>query len=103
MYFYILKSCKGLINMTISFSGFCKANKDIRLLNYERDCSEMVPFPGEFVLLALQSSINSQDVSNLIVVAINLKSLPQPNSSSQGLLTIVRMCVIIMAISSSRV
>ena len=73
------------MNVFLPCVGFCRAGKDIRLMNYERDCSEMCAFPGEFVLLALQISTN-QDVGNLIVVAINLKSLPQPNSSSQGLL-----------------
>uniref|UniRef100_H2XVI3 GREB1 N-terminal domain-containing protein n=3 Tax=Ciona intestinalis TaxID=7719 RepID=H2XVI3_CIOIN len=44
----------------------------------------MVPCPNEYVLLALQTSASSSS-DNLVIIAINLKSLPPPNSSSQAL------------------
>jgi len=66
------------------YLGFCKAGKDIRLSRLEHDCSLMMPHPPEYVLLALQLSPGRGD--STIVVALNLKSLPAPNSSSQGTL-----------------
>nr|XP_018668502.1 GREB1-like protein isoform X2 [Ciona intestinalis] len=64
--------------------GFCKSGKDIRLTTLENDSSFMVPCPNEYVLLALQTSASSSS-DNLVIIAINLKSLPPPNSSSQAL------------------
>ena len=64
------------------FLGFCKAGIDIRLAKFESDCTTMVPYSPEYILFALQPMLGRGD--NLVVVAINLKSLPPPTSSSQG-------------------
>uniref|UniRef100_H2ZDS6 GREB1 N-terminal domain-containing protein n=1 Tax=Ciona savignyi TaxID=51511 RepID=H2ZDS6_CIOSA len=65
--------------------GLCKSGKDIRLCTLENDCSQMFTCPSEHVLLALQLTRTTVESNSLIVISINLKSLPPPNSSSQAL------------------
>ncbi|XP_076803939.1 GREB1-like protein isoform X2 [Clavelina lepadiformis] len=65
--------------------GYCKAGKDIRLANIEQDASLIVPYPNEYVLLALQTTLNANDMHGIVVISLNLRSLPPPNSSSQAI------------------
>jgi len=65
-------------------SGFCKAGKDIRLATYENSASSLAAYPVSYALLAVQTKPSSSDSNGLVIIALNLKSLPPPNTSAQG-------------------
>nr|CAB3258824.1 GREB1-like protein [Phallusia mammillata] len=66
-------------------TGFCKTGKDIRLSTFENDALAMAAFPFTYALLCMQLNPRSGDTTSLVIIALNLKSLPPPNTSAQAL------------------